>query len=113
MARLVTLATRVKTQGDRLTTINPDSWRADKRTSGQRGYNYEWQQARLLFLNENPLCSYCDRDGRVTAACIVDHKIPHRGDEVLFWDRANWQSLCKPCHDIVKRREEAQLSFGR
>lgn len=109
MARLKILGTRVKTQGDRLDTINPDSWRTDKRTSGQRGYNYEWQQARLAFLNENPLCSYCDRMGRVTAACIVDHKIPHRGDMVLFWDRTNWQSLCKPCHDVVKKREEALL----
>lgn len=21
------------------------------------------------------------------------------GDSKLFWDRTNWQSLCKPCHD--------------
>ncbi|AKV07907.1 HNH endonuclease [Pseudomonas fluorescens NCIMB 11764] len=109
MARLTTLATRVKTQGDRLATVDPESWRSDKRTSNQRGYTYEWQQARLVFLNENPLCTYCDREGRVTGACIVDHKIPHRGDMVLFWDRTNWQSLCKPCHDVVKKREEAQL----
>ena len=24
----------------------------------------------------------------------------------LFWDRANWQSLCKPCHDSWKQRLE-------
>lgn len=107
MARLTTLATRVKTQGDRIATADPESWRSDKRTSGQRGYNYEWQQARLVHLNDNPLCVYCDREGRVSAASVVDHIIPHRGDMVLFWDRSNWQSLCKPCHDIVKKREEA------
>lgn len=24
----------------------------------------------------------------------------------LFWDVSNWQPLCKPCHDVVKQREE-------
>ncbi len=37
---------------------------------------------------------------------MVDHKIPHKGDQKLFWDRDNWQPLCKACHDSVKRREE-------
>ena len=22
-----------------------------------------------------------------------------RGDQTLFWDESNWQSLCQPCHD--------------
>jgi len=59
--------------------------------------------------DRHPLCVYCEREGRVSAGCIVDHIIPHRGDMVLFWDRSNWQSLCKPCHDIVKKREEARI----
>ena len=108
--RLATLGTRVKPQGDRIATAAPESWRSDKRTSSQRGYNYAWQQARLVFLGENPLCKYCEHAGRVTAASIVDHVIPHRGDMVLFWDRSNWQSLCKPCHDVVKKREEAAIA---
>jgi 5-methylcytosine-specific restriction protein A len=113
MARLKTLGTRLKTLPERLATVEPDSWRSDKRTSNQRGYTYEWQQARLSFLDENPLCVYCEREGQVTAACIVDHRIPHRGDKVLFWDRSNWQSLCKPCHDGIKKREEAQMDHPR
>lgn len=24
----------------------------------------------------------------------------------LFWDRANWQSLCKQCHDSAKQAAE-------
>lgn len=112
MARLQTLATRVKTQSDRLATINPDSWRTDKRTSSQRGYNYAWQKARLEHLQAHPLCVYCEREGRVTAASVVDHIIPHRGDMTRFWDRLNWASLCRPCHDSVKKREEAQSGRG-
>src|SRR3546814_18598215 len=53
-------------------------------------------------------------------ATVVDHKIPHRladarrsgNDEQvrealsLFWDRKNWQGLCKTCHDSVKQAQD-------
>jgi 5-methylcytosine-specific restriction endonuclease McrA len=42
----------------------------------------------------------------VVEAVIVDHIVPHRGDQGLFWDTSNWQSLCKKCHDSVKQKEE-------
>lgn len=48
----------------------------------------------------------CKQVGRVTAATVVDHIKPHRGDESLFYDAANLQSLCKPCHDRHKQRQE-------
>jgi 5-methylcytosine-specific restriction protein A len=38
-------------------------------------------------------------------ATVVDHIVPHRGDPVLFWDEANWQGLCKLCHDAKTARE--------
>lgn len=76
-----------------------------------RGYGYKWQQARERFLSEHPLCCYCERTGRITAATIVDHKIPHQGDPVLFWDESNWQPLCKPCHDSTKAKEEGRGRF--
>lgn len=107
MSRLKTLATRLQPQANRIATAVPGSWRSDKATSTQRGYGYAWQQARLVHLNSHPLCVYCERDDRVTAASVVDHVIPHRGDMTLFWDRTNWQSLCRPCHDIVKKLEES------
>ncbi len=69
-------------------------------------YDYRWQKASKAFLRTNPLCVFCERRGRVTAATVVDHKIPHRGDERLFWDRGNWQPLCKPDHDGEKQAME-------
>ena len=51
------------------------------------------------FLQSHPLCAVCMKQGRYTKTTVVDHIIPHRGDPKLFWDRSNWQSLCKPCHD--------------
>lgn len=81
------------------------SWREGK-TSAQRGYGYRWQKARETFLRENPLCVMCQREGRTTAAEVVDHIVPHRGDKALFWDRGNWQPLCHHHHNSAKRRIE-------
>lgn len=64
----------------------------------QRGYTARWERARLHYLVRHPLCAACQRDGRTTAATEVDHIEPHRGDRELFWNRDNWQPLCKSCH---------------
>lgn len=107
MSRLKTLGSRIKeSAGSRVKVVTPGSWRSGK-TSTERGYDYKWQKAREQHLRDNPLCVYCGRQGRTTAANIVDHIVAHRGDRGLFWDRDNWQSLCKLCHDSVKQAEEA------
>lgn len=84
------------------------SWRTDKRKTSERGYGWRWQKARAAFLSrpENVLCRMCKAEGRITAATVVDHKVPHRGDEVLMWDQENWQPLCKPHHDGAKQALE-------
>lgn len=65
-----------------------------------------WKAKRLAQLRSQPLCVFCERDGRVTPATIADHVVPHKGDESLFW-YGRLQSLCKPCHDSEKARVEA------
>ena len=84
-------------------TYCPDhsKFSADRMRGGAdaRGYNARWRAARLVFLRKNPLCAECMRNGRLTPATVVDHVIPHRGDQELFWDTNNWQPLCKACHD--------------
>ena len=74
-------------------------------TSTQRGYGYKWQQARKGWLNKHPFCVECMMQGRNNVlATDVDHIIPHRGDQSLFWDRNNWQSLCHPHHSAKTGR---------
>lgn len=104
--KLQQLKSTVQTIASSVPVMQPDSWRTDKQTSAQRGYNYKWQQAREGFLRKHPLCVYCERNGMVTAATVVDHIIPHRGDMKLFWISDNWQSLCSTCHSSVKAKEE-------
>lgn len=64
-----------------------------------------WKAKRLAQLRSKPLCAYCEREGRTRPATIADHVVPHKGDKSLFWF-GRLQSLCKPCHDSVKAREE-------
>lgn len=58
-----------------------------------RGYDRKWQKASKAFLLENPLCAWCEGDERTTAAELVDHTIPHRGNMTLFWDMSNWAEV--------------------
>lgn len=74
----------------------------------QRGYDSRWDKARRTHLEHHPLCVMCMEQGWVEAATVVDHIIPHKGDQALFWDRSNWQSLCKAHHDGPKQASEAR-----
>ncbi len=69
-------------------------------------YNARWSRLRALFLQAHQFCVFCKDRGRVELATVVDHIIPHRGDMELFWDEANWQSLCTTCHNSTKKRME-------
>lgn len=71
-------------------------------------YNAQWRRSRAAWLRSSPLCVMCDAAGRLQAAHVVDHIKPHRGDLGLFWDRSNWQSLCRTHHDASKQRAEAR-----
>ena len=50
-------------------------------------------------LRENPLCVLCRQAGKTSASEITDHIVPHKGDPNLFWNEANWQALCRCCHN--------------
>lgn len=76
-----------------------------RQTSHERGYSTAWRKARKGYLAKHPLCVDCLRDGRTTAATVVDHIIDHKGDKELFWDSENWQPLCKTHHDRKTVRE--------
>lgn len=69
-------------------------------------YGRTWRQIRYQRLVKFPLCALCARLGVVTAATVVDHIVPHRGNKELFFDSENLQSLCQHCHDSHKQRQE-------
>ena len=125
MARLQSIPSRLgKLPAKRQTAHNnPTSWRNDKRTAAQRGYGYKWQQARAAYLAKHPHCVMCLAEIGMTdlqpaevvvecarrglsepLATVVNHKVAHRGDQRLFWDRSNWESLCRRHHDSDAQR---------
>lgn len=97
-----TRAREVSTQSVQM--LNPDAWR-EGLTTAQRGYGGKWQRYRLKFLERNVLCVMCQAQGKVTAATVVDHIVDHRGNQDLFWDKANHQALCKPCHSVKTAKD--------
>jgi 5-methylcytosine-specific restriction protein A len=87
---------------------------ADSRrgSARERGYNVRWEKARRTFLSRAPLCLGCEAVGRVEAAVIVDHVVPHGGDSARFWNTSLWQACCKWHHDVVKQRLEDRYVRG-
>lgn len=76
----------------------------------RRWYNTaRWRKLRMATLIRDALtcqwpgCGHLEGD---TALLVADHRTPHRGDPALFWDATNLWTLCKPCHDRLKQREE-------
>jgi 5-methylcytosine-specific restriction endonuclease McrA len=65
-----------------------------------------WKRLRERQLAIEPLCQFCLEGEVIEVATVADHITPHKGDEVLFFDPDNLQSLCKPCHDSTKQRIE-------
>lgn len=78
-------------------------WRSWYKTA--RWQRLRWSVlVRDLFTCQRSGCGRIEAD---TSQLVADHTIAHRGDPVLFWDAANLQCLCKPCHDRFKQMDEA------
>jgi len=77
-----------------------------RESASSRGYGRRWQAYRAGYLKSHPLCAMHEAQGQVVPAEVVDHIVPHKGDQKLFWDPSNHQALCKQCHDSHKQRQE-------
>src|SRR5215469_11799782 len=77
---------------------NPVAWENLYKTA-------RWQRLRKRQLEAGPLCQFCLERGIVTAANVVDHVAPHKGDWTDFVT-GQLQSLCGPCHNSAKRQVE-------
>jgi 5-methylcytosine-specific restriction protein A len=67
----------------------------------------QWRQLRWsVLVRDRFTCAICGNLEAQTAKLVADHKQPHRGDERLFWDASNLQTLCASCHSGAKQRAE-------
>jgi 5-methylcytosine-specific restriction endonuclease McrA len=70
-----------------------------------------WQALRLEVLARDLYT--CQRTGVLLVgkppapnSPIVHHKVPHKGDEQLFWDNTNLQAVSKAWHDAEGQSDE-------
>jgi 5-methylcytosine-specific restriction protein A len=67
-----------------------------------------WRELRATVLRDAGYI--CATPGCVRRAAVVDHRIPHHGDNDLFFSRDNLQPFCKRCHDQKTARHDG--GFG-
>lgn len=113
MPKLTTLKPRLKPMGPRLhsarqvrdTRYSPDaqvrSWYKSARWQALREQVlvrdlYTCRQTGVLLIGKHPAPN----------SPVVDHVVPHKGDERLFWDINNLQAVSKEYHDGEKRSQE-------
>lgn len=80
---------------------------AARPSARERGYTSKWDKERTAYLKVNRKCCMCP-----APATVVDHKVPHKGDDKLFWSRSNWQPMCASCHSSRKQRQERGRGYG-
>ena len=74
-----------------------------------RGYDHRWRRATTEFLRRFPWCWGCHAIGVRRKAELVDHIVPHRGDQIRFWNSNNWQASCGWHHNSVKAELERRF----
>ena len=77
----------------------------------QKRYGGAWPRIRALFLAVHPLCTVCQREGRVMAAEEVHHILPLSQGGTHAED--NLMALCKECHSRITAREGGRWSPPR
>lgn len=115
MAKLTTLKPLVSTLPPRVGRMPADEQERNRQRytnePWRKWYNTtRWKALRIqTFIKDHFTCRICSVLEGNTSKLICDHIEPHKGDERLFWDEENLQTLCKPCHDRVKQKEERRF----
>lgn len=84
----------------------PPRHREARPARGKRLYDdRRWRTLSKAFLHRFPMCRQCALMDVHTPAQCVDHIVPHKGSEALFWLESNWQPLCYECHGVKTAME--------
>jgi 5-methylcytosine-specific restriction protein A len=76
------------------------------KSSHQRGYGWDWQQFRRVYLQQHPICEDCKAAGKATAAEELHHKVKIVDAPELRLEPSNVMALCGSCHDKRTARGE-------
>lgn len=122
MGRLKAMAPRLGTVTPRLGTVAGDERGRDKVRRDTQAWRAWYKTARWQKLRQTVLvrdlytCQrtgvLCTGKGNAPNAPVVNHKRPHRGDERLFWDIDNLETVTKAVHDGEIQKEERAGRHG-
>ena len=83
------------------------TWKAKQQSPGNKMENRprsdnlyhtsRWTKESREFKKSNPLCVLCKQQGKIKASEVTDHVIPFPVHPD-FWDKRNWQALCRDCN---------------
>lgn len=116
MGRLTTLKPRLTAMAPRLGRVAGDEQarlrERDVNVTWRKWYKTErWRKLRLEVLLRDAYT--CQQTGIICMgkypaenSAVVDHIHPHRGDEQLFWNMKNLQTVSKGYHDSEKQKQE-------
>lgn len=88
------------------------------RTKAKKGFRYdpfyqskEWKEFRKYYLMQHPLCRFCEEQGKLVTATVLDHIQPRSqgGPDFELW---NLQPLCKSCN-AKKTQSDRGASFPK
>jgi 5-methylcytosine-specific restriction endonuclease McrA len=122
VSRLQSLPSRIGTAPARLdrATADQQSPRRQRDNAPWRAWygTARWQRLRQEVLIRDAYT--CQRTGLICGgkypapdSPTVNHKKPHRGNEALFWDIDNLETVSKAEHDAAIQREEQQSLHQR
>lgn len=90
--------------------------KTEARELRHKNYNRKvWRDLRLTYLKNNPLCAECLKEGRVTAAEDIHHKISPFNyqdmvcNDALFLDPDNLEALCKFHHSLEHKKNSGYI----
>lgn len=116
MGRLTAVKPRIGTMPSRLGHVSGDEAARHRQRDATQPWRAWYKTARWQRLRERILIRdqfICQKTGVLLVgrhpapnSPVVDHKIPHRGDERLFWDESNLHAVSKAYHDSTKQSEE-------
>lgn len=103
-------STRIKSRALPAMSRTHDRFRPGARA---RGYNSRWTAVRRRFLDGHPVCEGCLVLGVHRPSDVVDHIVPHHGNESLMWNENNLQACCRWHHDAIKPILERLYDQGK
>ncbi len=86
--------------------------RHERESPRARGYGSQWDRLSARIRRRQPFCRWCDQEGRLEFAALVDHKMPV-ADGGAFYDEQNLWPICLAHHGRKAEMEQFARKTGQ